>query len=151
MKDLIQILDEITKYGLEANLALVNKEEDLERFLVALYAQYFTIQFKFDDQDYADFDRSMFPNVVENVKKNFPDFGWYHSILNCYEILQDAEIGAGDAIDDLSDIIYDVLEIKWRLEHNSLADGLWFFEFIFNSHTQQHIIDLLNYLKAKNG
>lgn len=44
----------------------------------------------------------------------------------------------GDAIDDLSDIIIDLLEIKGRIENNSLADGIWFFE-------------LLNFMKQKNG
>jgi hypothetical protein len=34
---------------------------------------------------------------------------------------------------------------------NSLADGLWYFELSFYSHTQQHILDLLNYMKQKNG
>ena len=57
----------------------------------------------------------------------------------------------GDAIDDLTDIIIDLSEIKWRIENNSLADGLWFFELIFYAHTQQHILDLLNYMKQKNG
>ena len=31
------------------------------------------------------------------------------------------DMAIGDAIDDLSDIIIDLLEIKWRIESNSLA------------------------------
>ena len=50
----------------------------------------------------------------------------------------------------LTDIITDLFEIKWRLENNSLADGLWYFELIFKGHTQLHILDLLNYMKQKN-
>lgn len=55
----------------------------------------------------------------------------------------------GDATDDLTDIILDLLQIKWRIENNSPNDGLWYFQLIFASHTQQHIIDLLNYLKQR--
>lgn len=62
---------------------------------------------------------------------------------------KDAEIGMGDAVDDLSDIIYDLLEVKWRLEHTSETDAWWHFLFTFQAHTQQHLIDLLNYLKNK--
>ncbi|WP_165850743.1 hypothetical protein [Chryseobacterium sp. 5_R23647] len=51
----------------------------------------------------------------------------------------------------MSDIILDLSEIKWRIENNSLADGLWYFQLIFAGHTQQHILDLLNFMKQKNG
>lgn len=30
------------------------------------------------------------------------------------------------------------------------ADGLWYFQLTFHGHTQQHILDLLNYMKQKN-
>ncbi|KUJ53355.1 hypothetical protein [Chryseobacterium sp. JAH] len=58
-------------------------------------------------------------------------------------------IAIGDAIDDLSDIILDLLQIKWRIENNSPDDGLWYFQLVFSSHTQQHIIDLLSYRKQR--
>ena len=76
---------------------------------------------------------------------------YYHSIFNCHELYKEADITTGDAIDDLSDIVYDLLEIKWRIQNNSLQDGLQFFELIFRCHTQQHILDLLNFMKSKNG
>ena len=71
-------------------------------------------------------------------------------VLEIKQIRKEPEIGTGDAIDDLLDIIYDLLEIKWRKENNSENDAWWFFELIFYSHTQQHLIDLLNYLKNKD-
>jgi hypothetical protein len=74
----------------------------------------------------------------------------YKTILDIEEIDNLKDVSIGDAVDDLSDIIIDLLEIKWRIENNSLADGLWFFEFIFNNHTKLHILELLNYLKRKN-
>lgn len=152
MEKLIKIINEIVKYGLNPNVDIEDKEKDLEMNLVKLYSKYFEIDNESDKTEYKDFDKkNIYPNVVENVKSNFKDFGWYHSILNLEEILKEPESGTGDAIDDLSDIIYDLLEIKWRKENNSENDALWFFKLIFYGHTQQHLIDLLNYLKNKNG
>ena len=152
MKNLIKIINEIVKYGLNSNVEIENKEQDLEINLVKLYSKYFEIKFDLDNNEYEDFDKKkIYPNVIENIKNNFKDFGWYHSILNLEEILNKPETGTGDAIDDLSDIIYDLLEIKWRMENNSENDAWWFFKLIFHGHTQQHLIDLLNYLKNKNG
>jgi len=136
---------------LHPNLELENKERDLEQNLIELYSKYFEINFEFDESDYEDFDGKLYPDVVKNVRSNFPDFGIYHSILNSEKATEDAENAMGHAVDDLSDIIYDILEIKWRIENNSMADGLWFFELTFYSHTQKHLIDLLNFMKSKNG
>jgi len=78
------------------------------------------------------------------------DYGYYKKILDINDIYNLQDNAIGDAIDDLTDIISDLLEIKWRIENNSLENGLWFFQFIFPTHTQQHILDLLNYMKQKN-
>ena len=151
MKDLIRIIDGIAKYGLSTNLKIENKEKDLERNLVELYSYYFNVTHESDDRKYPDFDKKLFPHVIDNVRYNFPDFGFYHTVLNSNEILSDIETGTGDAEDDLTDIIYDILQIKWRIENNSDMNGLWYFKLIFKGHTQQHLIDLLNFMKSKNG
>lgn len=151
MNETIEIISEIVKYGLNPNLEIEDKEVDLEKNLVKIYSKFFEIEYEYDDKDYPDFSKSNFPNVLENVKYNFPDFGFYHEVLNVHKLNRDAENAIGDAIDDLSDIIFDLLEIKWRKEKNSEQDALWFFELIFRSHTQQHIISLLNFIKNKNG
>lgn len=150
MKKLISIIEDIVKYGLNPNLEIEEKKEDLEKCLVQFYACSFNIEYIFDENDYEDFDKSTFPEIRENVRSNFPDFDFYHSVLNNSKIFEKLEIGTGDANDDLSEIIYDLLEIKWRNENNSESDALWFFELIFRSHTQQHLIDLLNFMKNKN-
>jgi len=151
MTDLIPTIDEIVKYGLQPNLTVADKEKLLERNLVKIYDLYFDIEYKFDETDFPDFDKSQLPDIRQNVESNFQNYGFYKTFLDINDIANLKDNAIGDAIDDLSDIITDLLEIKWRIENNSLADGLWFFELIFNSHTQQHIIDLLNYMKQKNG
>ena len=151
MKELIPTIDEIVKYGLQPNLTVTDKEKLLERHLVKIYDLYFDIEYKYDETDFADFDKSQLPDIRQNVSSNFKDFGFYKAILDINDIDNLKDTAIGDAIDDLSDIITDLLEIKWRIENNSLADGLWFFELTFYSHTQQHILDLLNFMKQKNG
>lgn len=151
MTELIPTINEIIKYGLQPNLTVSDKEKLLERNLVKIYDLYFDIKYKFDETDFPDFDKSQLPDIRQNVSSNFKDYGFYKTILDINDIDNLVDNAISDAIDDLSDIIIDLLEIKWRIENNSLADGLWFFELTFYSHTQQHILDLLNFMKQKNG
>lgn len=151
MKELIPTIDEIIKYGLQSNLNAIDKEKLLERHLVKIYDLYFDIEYKFDETYYSDFDKSKLPNIRLNVESNFKEFGFYKTVLDINDIDNLKDNAIGDAIDDLSDIITDLIEIKWRIENNSLADGLWHFELIFYGHTQQHILDLLNFMKQRNG
>ncbi len=116
-----------------------------------IYSLYFDIEFNFDETDYPDFDKTEYADIRKNVTSNFKDFSFYKTVFDINDIDNLKDIEIGDALDDLTDIIIDLLEIKWRIENNSLADGLWFFELTFYSHTQQHILDLLKYMKQKNG
>ena len=151
MIELIPTINEIVKYGLQENLKMADKEKLLEKDLIKIYNLYFDINFDFDETDYPEFDNANLPNIRQNIESNFRNFGFYKTILDINDIdnLQDHAIS--DAVDDLNDITIGLLEIKWRIENNSLADGLWFFELTFYSHIQQHILDLLNYMKQKNG
>ncbi|MCY0979087.1 DUF5063 domain-containing protein [Chryseobacterium wangxinyae] len=150
MKDLIPTINEIIKFGLYPSLSETNKETLLEKNLIKIYSLYFDITYTFDKAKYPDFNKKQFRNVQKNVESNFKDFGFYKIILDIQNIDGLQESALGDAIDDLSDIILDLLEIKWRINNNSLNDGLWYFKFIFHAHTQEHIIGLLNFMKQKN-
>ncbi len=151
MTELKEAINNIVRFGLYPNLDVVNKEKVLEKHLVKFYSLYFDISFEFDGNAYPDFDKSTLPEIRKNVEANFKEFGLYRTVLDFDDLYNFEAYGIGDAIDDLTDIVYDLLEIKWRIENNSVADGLWFFQLIFNSHTQQHILDLLNYMKQKYG
>jgi hypothetical protein len=150
MTSLIPIINEITQFGFSPNLPIHDKETVLERNLVKLYALYFEIDIVYDTANYPAFPRDTLSNIRENIESNFKDFGFYNVVLDLYEVIDpDKKVGLGDAVDDLLDIIKDLLEVKWRIENNSLADGLYFFKFIFSAHTQQHILDLLSFMKEK--
>ncbi len=144
--ELKAIINDIVKYGLQPKLNVVNKEIELEENLIKIHLLQFGIDNINVEKDYPDFDRSI-PNLFENIKSNFPKFGYYKVIENINNLTVWDDLGMGDAIDDLQDIILDLLEIKWRIDNNSLEDGLWHFKFLFKNHTQQHILDLINYIR----
>jgi hypothetical protein len=149
MNELIPTINEIAKFGLEPSVIVDDKFKSLEENLIKVYNLYFQIKFTFDETDYKDFE---IPSVKinESIINNFPEFGFYKTVLDILEIDNKKDVALGYAVDDLSDIIIDLLEVKWRLENNSIDDGMWFFEFIFITHTKQHILDLLQYLKQIN-
>lgn len=149
MKELIPTINEIIKYGLQPDWMIADKEKWLERDLIKIYSLYFEIEPQFDETQYADFDKSQLPNIRQHIASNFKDFGLYKIVLDINDIENVKENAIGDAVDDLSEIIIDLMEVKWRIENNSLKDGLWYFQFIFQAHTQQHILDLLNYMRRK--
>ena len=150
MTELIPTINEIVKYGLQPSLAVTDKEKLLEKDLIKIYNLYFDIKFDFDETDYPDFDKTNLLNIRENIKSNFKDFGFYKTVLDINDIDNLQGNAIGDSVDDLNDITIDLLEIKWRIENNSLADGLWFFELAFYNHIQQHILDLLNYTPTES-
>ena len=147
MNELITIIDEITKFGLQPMVAIKNREKDLEKNLVDLYHWYFKVKYIFDENEYKDFDKTLLLNIKENVGQNFTNFGFYKTILDIKETSNLNDVALGDANDDLMDIITDLLEVKWRIQNNSKDDGMWFFKLIFETHTKQHLLDLLNYLE----
>ena len=152
MKELIESINEIVKYGLESNISELEKVQNLEKNLIIFYKLYFEFEDKFDETEYSEFDSSKFLNIEENIKSNFPTIGFYNTFIDLTKVpTTESNCALGDAFDDLLDIIKDILEIKWRLENNSYDNGIWFFKFIFKKHTKQHILGLLNYLNESES
>ena len=147
MKELLDQINEISKYGLIKNFDEKNKELNLEKNLVKIYNSYFEIEYVFDEKKYPEFDNTELLKIRENIESNFPNFGYYKIPNEIAEIENESENLIGDSVDDLSDIILDLQEIKWRAKNTSENDSKWFFKLIFESHTKNHIINLLNYLK----
>lgn len=146
---LLTAINKITAFGLQPHVTVANRDLYLEQCLVEIYHCYLDTGDHFDDKDYPDFDPGMLAGIRQHAASNFKHFGFYKPIpdINDFTNLQD--VATGDAIDDLADIIQDLLEVKWRIEHNSIDNGLWYFKFIFKTHTRQHVLDLLNYLNQK--
>ena len=115
MTELIKAINEIIKYGIQPNLAVPDKEKLLERHLVKIYDLYFDIEYKFDESIFPDFDNSQLPNIRQNLESNFKDYGLYKTVLDVSDLDNVEDNAIGDAIDDLTDIIIDLLEIKAKL------------------------------------
>ena len=150
MSKLRELIDKITEFGINPKVDLIDKIDVLKKLLVGIYSEFLNLEFEFDETDYneePDFD---YNEIKKNVKSNFPDFDWYSMVLDSNKMGPDIEIGIGDEIDDLIDIIKDLLAVKWRMENTSENDALWHFELSMRTHSEQHLVDLLKRLKERN-
>ena len=150
MSNLKKLIDRIVEFGTNEKLESENKTLEIQRLLVGIYAEYLKVETEFDENDYEEPISLHYDGIRSIVTEHFPDFGWYHSVWECHKINEDAELVTEDSIDDLTDIIKDLIEVQWRLENNSEKDGLYQFEFLMKHHSEQHLVNLLKYLKDKN-
>ncbi len=151
MRELKKLIDGITEFGINPQVVLEDKTEILKKQLVGLYSEFMNTKFEFDQTDYDDEPNFDYKQILKNVKSNFPSFGWYSTIIDITQVEPNVKTGIGDALDDLTDIIKDLLAVKWRMENTSEMDALWHFEFSMRTHSEQHLLDLLKYLKEKES
>ncbi len=150
MSELRKLIDQITEFGINPKVELTDKTDALKKLLVGIYSEFLTVEFEFDKTDYEDEPDFDYKRILENVKANFPDFRWYSSVLDSNKMEPNMEIAIGDELDDLTDIIKDLLAVKWRMENTSENDAFWHFEFSMRTHAVQHLVDLLKRLKERN-
>ena len=135
MSKLRELIDKITEFGINPKVDLIDKIDVLKKLLVGIYSEFLNLEFEFDETDYneePDFD---YNEIKENVKSNFPDFDWYSMVLDLNVMKPNVEIGIGDALDDLTDIIKDLLVVKWKMDNTSEMDALWEFDFSMRAHS----------------
>ena len=150
MSKLKKLLEEITEFGINPKVELTDKTDTLKKLLVGIYYEFLNVEFEFNEKDYEDEPDFEYNGILENVKSNFPDFGWYSMVLDSNKMEPNIEIGIGDELDDLADIIKDLLEVKWRMENTSEKDAIWYFELLMRTHSEQHLVNLLKRLKERN-
>lgn len=151
MSELRKLIVQITEFGINPKVEVTDKTDVLKKLLVRIYSEFLNVESEFDETDYDEEPGFDFKEIRKNVESNFPDFGWYGTILDINKIAQKSEFATGDSIDDLTDIIKDLLVVKWRFENTSEIDAIWDFELSMRTHSEQHLVDLLKYLKDKNG
>ncbi len=152
MNSLLLSINQIVKFGIHPDLKVKNKESVLEKHLVKIYELYFKIDYEFDDEQYPPFDDVPIPDIPTIVQSNFRDYGEYKTYTDVNDLNTVHKYVIGDPCSDLSCIIFNLLEVKWRMENNSIADGLWYFEFTFyRMRVQQKIINLLKYLRRNDA
>lgn len=151
MNTLKQLVDRIVEFGTNEKLESINKVLELQKLLVEIYAKYLKLKTEFDDTDYKKPLSADYDEIRKIVTKHFPDFGWYYSTFRGYEVNENMGLVTKDSIDDLTDIIKDLIEVQWRLKNNSEKDGLYQFKFLMKHHSEEHLVNLLKYLKDKNN
>jgi len=149
LSKLKELIDRIVEFGTNEKLESENKTLEIQRLLVGIYAEYLKVETEFDETDYEEPINLDYDGIRSIATEHFPDFGWYHSVWESHKISEDAELVTEDSIDDLTDIIKDLIEVQWRLENNSEKDGLYQFEFLMKHHSEQHLVNLIKYLKDK--
>jgi hypothetical protein len=128
---------------------LADKTEILKKMLVEIYTEYLNTEYVLDTNDYDAEPEFEYTEIRKHVISNFNDFGWYSQVLDLNEMQPNIEIAIGDAVDDLTDIIKDLLVVKWKMDNTSKMDALWCFSFSMRNHSEQHLVDLLKYLIEK--
>ena len=151
MKKIEKLINRITEFGLNDKLQSDNKELEIQQLLVSIYSEYLNLEVEFDDGDFDEEPTFDYDSIRDIVEVNFPDLGWYHSVRDSHEIIPDADFVNGDAIDDLSDIIKDMLGIKWQFKNASEKYAKWCFKEVMQMHSEQHIVNFLKYLKDLKG
>jgi hypothetical protein len=151
LSKLENLINRITEFGTKPDVVSENKTDEIRQLLVGIYSEYLNLKTDFDDSDFEEEPDFNYAEIKKNVESNFPEFGWYHSVWESHKLDKDADITTGDAIDDLSDIIKDMLEIKWQFENTSQKYAEWCFKDIMRIHSEQHLVNFLKYLKDKNG
>lgn len=76
----------------------------------------------------------------EKVAANYPTLGYY-AAAPAGETL-DADMTVGDAIDDLTDIYSELLDVRWCLEHTGEEDAMRLYRFGFSHHWGRHVCDV---------
>ncbi|WP_159948028.1 DUF5063 domain-containing protein [Polaribacter septentrionalilitoris] len=150
MSKLKKLIDRIVEFGTNEKLESENKTLEIQRLLVGIYYEYLKVETEFDETDYEEPINLDYDGMRNIVTEHFPEFGWYHSVWESHKINENAELITGDSIDDLTDIIKDLVEVQWRFDNTSEKDAIWNFEFSMRTHLEQHLVDLLKYLKEKN-
>lgn len=149
MKNLIEHIDKLIEFGKNSNLNTENKISDLKKALIGIYNAYVNLEFEFDEKDYPEEPDFDYKEIRQNLSKNFPEFGLYHVAHDCHIIDKDADLVIGDALDDLTDIIKDLLTVKWKYENTSIDDARWEFDFSMKNHSEMHLVSFLKYLKDR--
>jgi hypothetical protein len=80
------------------------------------------------------------------LSDRFPDYGFYATTDPSEPV---SDVLAGDAIDDLADIVGDLSDLIWREDVLGADDAHWWLRERFATHWGRHLRDLSVYLHTK--
>ncbi|WP_299441036.1 DUF5063 domain-containing protein [uncultured Aquimarina sp.] len=148
MNHLLSIIEPIIQWGITPKLKIENKELILKKSLLSLYQEYLALEGNVatDEKEYPEAPEFNFEKISNTIRSNFPELGFYQMVLDPFD-LEKPNNGLGDANDDLSDIIKDLMEVQWRFQNTSETDAIWYFEFIMRNNSEQHLVNFLKTVK----
>jgi hypothetical protein len=76
------------------------------------------------------------------ICKNFPELGFYWSILNTNEMDNTPQYGTGDAIDDILDIYQEIKKGYEYYQDGNLKEAIESWEKNYKYHWGKHLVDL---------
>ena len=88
-------------------------------------------EFAYDETAYPDPPTRDYQRLRAEISKNFPQLGHYCTAEGNPQQIDKASVLVGDAIEDLTDIVADLIEVHWCFKNTSFTNALWHFEFSF--------------------
>lgn len=121
------------------------KAQELLALLYSLGIQLQWVELKDDEDIEVLIDEPTMNAVLQSISRRLP-LSYYWTTLNPIEMEQEAEIGAGDLVDDLGDIYHDLkagIQFFDRADLRSKENALWQFKTDFVQHWGRHCISAL--------
>jgi len=97
----------------------------------------------FDGLDIPENDYSAIRKAAED---RFPNWGCYNTPKDVTENIAQSELLAGDAIDDITDIVNDLKMVLWSYQNENEINALWHLQDSYNGHWRWHMRNLQVYL-----
>jgi hypothetical protein len=144
--DIKNLIDEFIKFVEFGSLEPTTRNRNLMKFLDNLGLSQAYLSITFDENNYSEPPRKNQTELRKVIEKNFPEYGYYNVALTVTDKIGEAEIGVGDAIDDIVDIYIDLCEVQWRWENTSIDDALWHYNNSYKAHWGEHLRDLQRYV-----
>ena len=148
MDDLLIRIDEITKYGLAKIDSNHNRLLDLKINLLGLISIRLYIQMPEEPCIDKPVKQYSYDEIRRTVVFNFPDFGFYHTVLNPLDIYNEPNLAIGDSVDDITDVIKGLLEIKDKYINSTACDFMSSFIIEYDQHLKYHVLNLLQYIES---
>ncbi|MBA3708982.1 MAG: DUF5063 domain-containing protein [Planctomycetes bacterium] len=142
-KAVVDFLDLITRDRPAEDQDIETLEDCLDRLALG----YRRAHYEFEDghPDPPDVD---YPALRERTIRRFPMFGYYNIPEFITSKLMESPLITGDAIDDLTDIARDLMDVRWCWEHTSPNDAMWHFRIGFETHWGGHLRNLQWYIQG---
>ncbi len=96
--------------------------------------------------DGAEIPENDYPAIRKASEERFPNWGYYNTPIDVTEKVAESELVAGDAIDDITDIVNDLKMVMWSYRNENETNALWHLQDSYLGHWRWHMRNLQIYL-----